>query len=150
MLVYRITRAKYSDGLQASGRENRWNKAKQYVIYASESKALAILEMVANRGAIMEGAPYKLLTIEIARSKETLIEVGSKKLGDRWQNMENKPTTQEIGSRWYIEKSSVALKVPSVLIGGEYNFIINTDHPDFDKRVELKSVEDFHWDPRLL
>ena len=150
MLVYRITRAKYSDGLQASGRENRWNRAKQYVVYASDSKALATLEIVANRGAIMEGALYKLLTIEILRSKETLIEVKSTELGDRWQNMENKPTTQQIGSRWYIEKSSVALKVPSVLVSGEYNFIINTDHPDFEKRVEVKSVEDFYWDPRLL
>jgi len=150
MLVYRITRAKYADGLQASGRENRWNRAKQYVIYASQSKALATLEMVANRGAIMEGALYRLLTIEISRPKEILTEVGMQELGDRWQNMENKLTTQEIGSRWYIEKSSVALKVPSVLVNGEYNFVINTDHPDFDKRVALKSVEDFHWDPRLL
>ena len=150
MLVYRITRAKYADGLQASGRENRWNRAKQYVIYASQSKALATLEMVANRGAIMEGALYRLLTIEISRPGDILTEVRTQELGNRWQNMENRPTTQEIGSRWYIEKSSVALKVPSVLVNGEYNFVINMDHPDFDKRVALKSVEDFHWDPRLL
>jgi len=150
MLVYRITRTKYADGLQVSGRENRWNRAKQYVIYASESKALATLEMVANRGAIMEGVLYKLLTIEISRPKEVLTLVGTQELGDRWQNMPNWPTTQQIGSRWYIKKSSVALKVPSVLVDGEYNFAINTDHPDFEKCVTLKSVEDFHWDPRLL
>ncbi|HET8737162.1 MAG TPA: RES family NAD+ phosphorylase [Pricia sp.] len=150
MLVYRIPRAKYADGLQASGRENRWNQAKQYVIYASQSKALATLEMVANRGAIMEGALYRLLTLEISRPGEILTVVRTQELGNRWQNMENRPTTQEIGSRWYIEKSSVALKVPSVLVNGEYNFVINTDHPDFDKRVALKSVEDFYWDARLL
>lgn len=150
MLVYRITRAKYADGLHSSGRENRWNKTKQKVVYASESKALATLEMVANRGAIMDGARYKLLTIEISLPNEIIGEADVSKLGKRWQDMENRPKTQDIGSNWYTEKSSVALKVPSVLVNGEYNFVINTDHPDFEKRVNLRSVEDFNWDPRLL
>ena len=108
------------------------------------------LEMVANRASVMDGARYKLLTMKISLPNE-MIGVADVSKGDkRWQDMENRPKTQDIGSNWYTEKSSVALKVPSVLVNGEYNFVINTEHPDFEKRVSLRSVEDFNWDPKLL
>jgi len=57
---------------------------------------------------------------------------------------------QEIGSQWYNAMEFLVLKVPSAVIEQEYNYVINTRHPDFSKLVRLKAVEDFVWDRRLL
>lgn len=149
MRVYRITREKYAEKLEASGRENRWNKEKQYVVYASSSRSLATLELVAHRNAIMEGAGYKTIIIHVPEHLDFVVEVDITKLPRNWQLLENKYTTQELGSDWYTNKSSPILKVPSAIIKEEYNYVLNTLHPHFSK-IKIESIEDFNWDVRLL
>lgn len=57
---------------------------------------------------------------------------------------------QTIGSDWYQARTSLILKVPSAVIPLEYNYIINTEHPDFSDKVSLVRIEDYFWDSRLL
>lgn len=40
------------------------------------------------------------------------------------------------------------LRVPSVLVYQETNFLLNPAHPDF-KRIQIVETEDFRFDPRL-
>ncbi len=42
------------------------------------------------------------------------------------------------------------LRVPSAVIPQEYNYIINTRHPDFLTKVKLLRIEDYFWDERLM
>ncbi len=42
------------------------------------------------------------------------------------------------------------MKVPSSIIPKEYNYLINTKHPDFVSKVKMKELEDYNWDDRLL
>lgn len=65
MKVYRITSVNYASRLSASGSANRWNNEKQYVIYASSSRSLVVLELVAHRNAIMQGMEFKMVIIDI-------------------------------------------------------------------------------------
>ena len=53
------------------------------------------------------------------------------------------------GSDWYSKRSSTVLKVPSAIIKQEFNFVLNTQHPDFSE-ITLEGIEDFNWDKRLL
>lgn len=149
MEVYRISSEHYSKKLNASGRANRWNFENQYVIYASSTRSLATLELVAHRNAIMEGITYKVMVIELPDEIGTIASVNAKKLGPDWNLLENRNITQHYGSDWYTNKKSVALKVPSAIIAQEHNFVLNTTHPDFQK-VKIKRVENFVWDKRLL
>jgi len=57
---------------------------------------------------------------------------------------------QDVGSTSYEEKQFLILKIPSAIIPQEYNYIINTTHPDFKQKVQLIDVEDYFWDSRLL
>jgi len=43
---------------------------------------------------------------------------------------------------------TVALRVPSVIIPEEYNYIINPAHPDF-KKLRISRPEPFSFDPRM-
>lgn len=149
MEVFKICRAKYSDSLNASGAANRWNKKDEFVIYAGSNRSLSALELIIHRSAITITNPYKLLVISI-KEKTLITEVAIEKLPGNWKSMEAYVALQEIGSKWYNSLESLILKVPSVLISQEYNYIINTKHPLFYKNVALKSTEDFIWDKRLL
>ncbi len=149
MRLYRISSEKYAQSLGASGRANRWNVSKQYVIYASSSRSLAALELLAHRNAIMEGLKYKMVVIEFPGQKGTVEIMDEKKLLPNWHLLQYRANTQKLGGVWYEQKSSVALKVPSAIIPYEFNFVLNTQHPGFSQ-VKIERLEDFNWDQRLL
>lgn len=151
MLVYRISRFKYAQNLEASGVANRWNKAGQFVIYASESRALATLELVVHRSAIIQSDTYKVMVIEISEQKLDLVqEINRSELQANWNNLQSYPRLQEIGNEWYEKKESLILKVPSAMIPQENNFVINTMHDLFKSQVKVIALEDFFWDGRLF
>lgn len=150
MQVYRITTAKYAKELSASGAPNRWNEENQYVVYAAESRALAVLEMVAHRSAKMRKGDFKILAIGLPGSKRFIEEVTKDKLSPNWRTIKAYDQLQKLGAEWYRSRRKLILRVPSVLIEGEYNYVVNTTHPDFEEHVILKTIEDFQWDHRLL
>ncbi|WP_353163993.1 RES family NAD+ phosphorylase [Empedobacter brevis] len=150
MFVYNIRKAKYAKSLQASGVANRWNKNDEFVIYTGSSRALSTLELVVHRSAIRIDNSYKLLVIEIDCKEDEVFEVKKNKLPKNWQSVEAYPRLQEIGSDWYQELNYLVMKVPSSIIPKEFNYLINTKHPDFTTKVKIKEVEVYQWDDRLL
>lgn len=150
MEVYRISVAKYADDLFASGRPARWNAANEFVLYSASSRSLAALEMLVRRNMLSSAIRYKILTIDIKDSGNALTLVNPKDLPKTWRTTSAYKTLRRIGSEWYGEKSSLILGVPSAVIPQEYNYIINTYHPDFNKMVKLAKTEDFIWDNRLV
>lgn len=150
MNVYRISSAKYSRELTASGTENRWNKENEYVIYTGCSRSLSTLELIVHRAAIEITIPYKLMVISIADEPELIKEVRESNLPNNWRKMEAYSVLQELGSNWYQAKETLVLKVPSALIPQESNYVINTNHPLFSSKVILLEQEDYIWDGRLL
>lgn len=146
MVVYRISKAKYAKRLEASGRSNRWNRAGEFVVYASASRALAILELLAHRNAIMPTVPYRM--IEITLEEKWITDI-SARLPKKWSQMGQMHRMQALGSVWYQQSKSLVLRVPSALVKAEHNYIINTMHPDFQKIKPIKT-EPFSWDARLV
>jgi len=147
--VFRISADKYATLLTASGSANRWNKQKQFVIYTAASRSLASLELVVHRAAIQPAIAYKVMIIYLPDDEALYQQVAINELPKNWRTMSAYPMLQNIGSTWYQEKQSLILKIPSVIIPQEYNYIINTMHTDFSK-VKLINVEDYFWDGRLL
>lgn len=150
MLVYNLRKSKYAHSLRASGVANRWNKEDEFVIYAGVPISLATLELVAHRNAIDINSDYKLLFIELKINASTVSEIKIGDLPKNWKSIESYPILQEIGSKWYQSKESLVLKVPSALIQWESNYLVNTHHPDFSKKVSIQTLQEFTWDRRLL
>ncbi len=59
-------------------------------------------------------------------------------------------TVQQMGSDWYNSRKSLLLRVPSSVIPKEYNYLINTRHPDYPENVALVRQEGYVWDERLM
>jgi RES domain-containing protein len=147
MIVFRITTIKYADRIQASGVSARWNKAGQRVIYTSESRSLACLENIVHRSAARLEGLYKTLVIDIP--DDLKIEIKDEKtLPAGWNITGNYRICQETGSVWFSSAKTAILKVPSVLVPQENNYILNTQHPDFS-RIRLVEAEEFYFDSRF-
>jgi RES domain-containing protein len=147
MIVYRITLAKYARALFASGNPARWNSRDVKMIYTAESKALACLENVVHRNSKGLQAHFKVMYIEIPDDLQiTVLKEADLKKG--WSLFKNMPYTQEKGNQWIKEKATAILQVPSVIIKGTSNFLLNPAHNDFSNISLLKS-EVFTFDSRI-
>lgn len=150
MKVFNIRKAKYANSLVASGVANRWNKEEEFVLYTGSSIALSVLELLAHRSGIQIGQGYKLLTLELDVDEEDIQRIQALDLPKDWRSIKSYPVLQEIGSNWYQSSRKLLMEVPSAIVPWENNFLINTRHSLFEKKVSLAKVEDFEWDNRLL
>ena len=148
MIAYRLSHAKYASQLSSSGAANRWNRIFQFVIYCSENISLCALELLAHTNGIRPAGEFKIMQIEISNQNE-LIKIDSALLPKKWNQLHAYAHTQKMGSDWYESYSSLCLKVPSAIIPSEFNYVINTHHPDFAKNVKLVEVKKIFWDNRF-
>ena len=147
MIVYRITTDKWCRNLAASGNSARWNSRESFMIYAAGSRALACLENIVHRSGEMSGKIYKVMLIEIPTSLQ-IQEIKKASLHKDWKNLTNYSYCQQMGNQWLKEGSSAILKVPSVIIDEEFNYLINPQHNQF-KKIKLADVEGFSFDARF-
>ncbi|MBV6510830.1 MAG: hypothetical protein FMNOHCHN_00308 [Ignavibacteriaceae bacterium] len=147
MVVFRITTAQWAGRLSPSGYAARWNHAGDYVLYASEHRSLACLENLVHRSGNAFAGEFFIT--EILIPDEVSVEELPVPLANAITNAhESLLKTGEFGHQWYTSGRSCVLKVPSVVIRQEHNFVINTRHPLF---AEIKTglVEPFLLDSRL-
>ena len=78
---------------------------------------------------------------------EPFIEIADP-LPDDWRQLPAPPSTRDLGSRWVAESRSVVLRVPSIVVNGEFNYLLNPRHPDF-ARLKIGEPLPFSFDPRL-
>ncbi|MFO7881109.1 MAG: RES family NAD+ phosphorylase [Kosmotogaceae bacterium] len=135
MRVYRVTHKKWSNKLIASGMPARWNSAGIKMICCAASRALACLENVVHRGdSDLFNLPFVTMEIEIPDDLN-IIEQELTALPHGWNEggEEAYRKCRPFGDIWYRGLESAVLKVPSAIIPGDSNYILNPDHPDFSK-----------------
>ena len=150
MEVFRIARESLSKRVTASGRANRWNFDDQFVVYTGSSRSLSTLELIVHQNAISPAFKYKVMIISIADEENLFTHLLQTDLPKNWRGMIAYPELQQMGGNWYHNNQSLILRVPSAVIPKEYNYIINTTHPDFNDKVSLVRTEDYFWDERLM
>ncbi|SFI47672.1 RES family NAD+ phosphorylase [Halpernia frigidisoli] len=146
MLLYRIAHKKFTQNLSVSGFSGRWNSDGKMVLYTSENISLALLKNMIYRAGSGFNNDYKIMIIEVLSKK--IEEVDIKKLPKSWRELDAYSELQEIGNVWYDLQKNLILKVPSSVLPENFNYILNTIHPDF-KKVKLVDVLDYEPDERL-
>jgi RES domain-containing protein len=147
MLVYRITLAKYSGQLVASGRAARWNPNDVKMIYTASSRSLACLENVVHRDKIGLSQLFDVMTIDCPDH----IKISALHLEDLpadWTNFDQMYRTQTIGAQWIKDNETAILRVPSSIIDDEVNYLLNPAHEDF-KLIRIMKIQPFVFDGRI-
>lgn len=149
MDIFRISKQKYAGAKTASGYSARWNRDREHVIYCASSRALASLEIMVHTSNIdLSSTNYKITVFRVP-DDVSVQNVHRYELPEGWNGLHPYNDTQAIGSRWYNERNTVILRVPSSIIRLEYNYLINVTMPEFE-RISVVDIEDFIFDKRLL
>ncbi len=151
MKVYRLTKAKYADELSGIGAAkfgNRWNSKGVEMIYTAGFRALAVTEILVHLpiGLI----PEDMMMLQIDIPANLSIEVlDTKVLPSDWDVFPPRVETQGLGDAFVFTNEFAVLKVPSAVVQGDFNFLLNPNHPDF-KNIKILSKESFGFDMRLF
>lgn len=151
MIVFRLSKSKYSKDLSGTGAEKsggRWNSKGIALLYTSESRALCTTEIAVHTPLGNIPLDYEITSIEIPDDIK-IRELATTELPDDWKSFPHAHSTQEIGDKFVTGGKFLVLKVPSVVVQGEYNYLLNPNHKDF-KRINIKSIEPFNFDERLF
>ena len=122
----------------------RWNSPGRKVIYAAETYAGALLEILAHTSGSL---PPSQRYIEIRVPAELMTEEIAPEDVPGWDSPSFE-AARKFGDLWYDERRTVALLVPSIVTRVERNILINQDHAGF-ARIQASEPRPVYWDARL-
>ena len=152
MRVWRICRERFANdalagrgGIIASG---RWHTRGRPVVYASESLALAALEVFVHVEKSTIPADLMQLEIDIPDDLEVR-RIDINELPRDWRTYPAPSVLQRKGDEWLAGCSTPILQVPSSVIVEESNFLMNPQHA-LAHMITIVSTRKFIFDSRLM
>jgi RES domain-containing protein len=150
VIVWRLTLKQHTapDGEGARRYGGRWNKPGTPVVYTSGTLSLAALEYLVHVDSdiLPDGLVSVRATIPDSLKVET---IDTANLPVDWKDKIIPVSLQQLGTDWANHAKSAVLKVPSVIIEHEWNYVLNPLHADFSK-ISWDAGIGFSFDPRLL
>ena len=124
----------------------RWHSKGRLSVYLAESRALAAMEILANTQdcSALHSHAWNIARADLPAS---LVETPAR-FPDDWRDQPPPASTRAFGDAWLASRHSPALRVPSAVVLGEFNYLLNPLHPDF-ARLTFSPPEAFHFDPRF-
>ena len=151
MEVFRLARKKYPIELSGKGASisgARWNSKGTEIIYCAQNRALAMAEVLVHLSLATLPSDFVMLSIDIPDN--ILVEVlDLNKLSIDWNVFPCTFETPLLGDDFIKRNEACVLKVPSAVVKGDFNFLINPYHIDF---YEIKITEQvgFPFDKRIF
>lgn len=148
--AWRITKRRHArtafsgDGARLYG--GRWNAPGTSMVYVAESQSLAVLEVLVHLDASSLLEKYVLIQVDFEDS--LVADLNRTLLPRNWGEDPVPGSVQAIGDRWATAATTAILRVPSTLVPGESNFLINPRHADF-RKLKISKPRSFQFDPRL-
>jgi RES domain-containing protein len=147
--AWRIVKEKHAatafSGEGAARTGGRWNSRMVAVVYTSGSRSLAALETLVH---LNPPVLFRYVLFPVRFSDALIETVSQASLPVEWNAQPPAFSSKRIGDEWVRESRSAVLQVPSVIIPGEFNYVLNPFHPDF-KAIKIGRAEPFAFDHRL-
>lgn len=150
MNVYRLANARRADDLSGTGARltgGRWNRIGTSVLYTAGSRALATLEVLVHSPLSYVPDFYQMLTLVVP--DDSLQTVPIEQLPGGWDGPKPPSGVSDITEEWITQNRFLLLKVPSAVVAGDYNYLINPAHP---RAAEVRTTDNqpYSFDPRLM
>jgi RES domain-containing protein len=150
--LWRLVKEKHSataftgEGAALAG--GRFNPKGMRVAYTASSLSLAAMETLVH--ATVQQLRMRLAAIAVTLPVDLAVRrVTEAELPQNWRDSPAPAALAEIGRAWLAAGVTAAMEVPSSVVPGESNVLLNPLHPDFT-RIQLGSPELFMFDPRLV
>jgi len=151
MQVFRLHRKKYKVELSGKGASKigaRWNSKGTEIVYTAQNRALAMAEVVVHLSLATMPKDFMMLEINIPDDVK-IKTIKNNDLPLKWNVFPFHTNTQKIGDEFIQENKYCCIKIPSVVVKGEFNILINPNHKDF-KKIKIVNSTDFIFDSRLF
>jgi RES domain-containing protein len=148
MIVYRLSKTRYAHDLTGEGARlhgGRWNHQGIACLYTASTRALAVLEFSVNVNIEDVPRALSMATIEIP---DTIYRPELRDLPGNWDDFPAPASAKDFGSRLLTDVDFPVIQVPSTIVPQEFNFLVNTGHPDA-RQCKVLLVEDFIYDVRI-
>jgi len=151
MALFRLTRLKYAGELGDYGGSvygNRWNSKGVEMVYTAESRSLAMAEVMVH--LTLASLPSDFMMVEIGVPNEvTCTKLTPSKLNENWNANPFISSTQKTGDDFIHSGKTCLLKVPSAVVQGDSNYLINPYHIQF-KLIKITASSNFPFDHRIF
>ncbi|MEQ8548587.1 MAG: RES family NAD+ phosphorylase [Cyclobacteriaceae bacterium] len=152
MLVYRISKKAYIQDLSGRGAAlygGRWNPKGISLCYTAGTISLAYLEFLVHNYHILNTATICLAKIRISDSHISALK--AEELPDGWRSKNIiSHDSQKVGKDFVLKNEFYAMKLPSVIVPGEYNYLLNPLHKDHSATSIEEIIDPLQFDSRLL
>ena len=115
-------------------------------MYTSGTTSLAMLELMVQDSPLR--ARYLVIPAVIPDGMD-IERLNAGQLPAEWRNTMAREALQEIGSDWVASRRTAVLAMPSAVVPGEHNYLINPRHDAF-WRIGIGSAQVLLTDRRLL
>jgi RES domain-containing protein len=151
MHVFRVSKKQHCGDLSGEGARllgGRWNRQGTGVVYTSENRALATVEYLVHLP--LSSLPVETCIAEIEIPDDVDYEqLNVADLPSDWARYPAPHRLKEIGEHWIQRNATLLLRVPSAVVLGEWNVLINPNHPLFTT-IRVAGIAAFEIDERLL
>jgi len=150
MLLYRISNCVHAQDIGGTGAKlfgGRWNSIGVPLHYMAVSRALAALEVLANKNSMTHSTTLCLTVFEI--ETELIKNLSLIDLPENWKDCPAPSSLTLIGDEFVEKKDFLLLKVPSVIIEDEFNYLMNVNHSNANT-IKILEVKPFSFDDRLF
>jgi RES domain-containing protein len=151
MEAYRLSREKFAGTLSGKGaalKGARWNSIGVELVYTAGNRSLAMAEVAVHFTLATLPGDYMMITIFIP-DNVSIQKINVSDLPEDWNTFPHPSTTQVIGDQFFADNKFCVLQIPSAVTQGDYNLLINPNHPDF-KRIKIIATDKFPFDKRIF
>lgn len=125
----------------------RWTPKGVKAVYTSSSLALAALELLVHLAKEDIGTVFAAISADIPDDLQ-IDTIALDHLLENWRDTPAPAALSAIGQKWLQASQAAVLCVPSAVITVENNFLLNPEHPDFE-RIKINQPVEFSFDSRL-
>lgn len=149
--VWRICRREYKEsaftGEGAKHFGGRFNSEGVAAVYTSGSFSLSLLEILVQTN---DRSYLRHCVIFSADIPASLIDIPNRTdFPDGWDQIPYGQVSQHFGDNWLTSNTNPVLRIPSVVVPIEFNYVLNPNHPDFE-RIHVSESGETEIDPRLF
>jgi RES domain-containing protein len=150
MILYRMAKCNYAGELTGEGARRyggRWNSIGQPMVYLASGPSLAVLEMLVHLPPAIFPSDICLSKFEVPDN--SILVADDTSLPDDWQDISPPIVLKRLGDAFLKQNKYLLMKVPSVIVPQEYNYLFNPLHADAVK-AKLVEKKPFSFDSRLV
>lgn len=125
----------------------RWTPGGVRCVYTSGSSALALLEVLVHMEKRHLGTTHRFFAATLADTV-AVRHVDPDDLPASWSDTPAPVALHRIGKQWADDGATAVLRVPSAIVPGEDNYLLNPAHPDF-RHIIIGEPIPFAFDRRL-